>query len=344
MSQLNSIESEPYSPVLSPEIKMALHKEHEAMQQIIKKEIEEGIVEAFKANTRRIESLECDLNQIREDFKRLNQLQQTKRTIQLSMDEPPDRHCGRNTVGCLPKSSILIILVLLIATLVFFIWTKSFTQKSSHSVVNVNTPQESPRHHAPPVEVETETENNEQIVSSPEPAPILGGGSQNSTKPVDTAKEDERAQVVNLKGDHKTYVAALDYIIKTETAPERSKLKVLIQKLYTAEGLEGTRHSVSNAQKIRFEGFVKQPSNWDTYSIKIGLFEYIAAISCSNCGKKIEVNLALGDITKPILTILNQNLPNNVRFSSLPAVNANNGRFQEFMAAVVLAQLKKVEL
>jgi len=339
MSKLNSIESELYSPILSPEIKMALHKEHEAMREIIKKEIEEGIVKAIEANTKRIESLEGELNKTREDLKHSNRFQQGERRHDESY-----RQNGMNSVESLQKYSIPIILVLLVSILVFFIWPEP-TQNSSSSVSAVNNHQHDSSA-SPPAEYEQPNSSeldgsDDQIISSPKPVPMFGGGSQNGTKPVyASANVDKNAQV-NLKSEHPTYVAALDYIIKTETAPEHSKLKALIQKLSTAEGLEGTGHSVSKGQKRRFENFVKQSSiSRNATSIKMGLFEYIAAISCLGCGQKMTVNLVFSDIKEPILTTLNQKLPESDRFEPLPPVNKNNTEFKEFMAAVVLAQLK----
>ncbi|KHD08232.1 hypothetical protein PN36_19380 [Candidatus Thiomargarita nelsonii] len=334
MSKLN-IESELYSPVLSPEIKMALHKEHQAMREIIKKEIEEGIQKAFKSNTVRIDSLECDINKTREDLKHSNRFQQGS----LPVEDEPYRQNGMNRVKSLQKYSIPIILVLLVSILVFFIWPEHESSptptKSSLPVSEVNPPEWQP---ALSSEVETET-SDDQIISSSEPIPMFGDG--NRTKPVYASanvKEDKKAQV-NLKSDHPTYVAALDDIINTETAPEHSKLKALIQKLYTAEGLEGTRHSVSQAQqKRRFKNYVEK-SSYDVYLIR-GLFEYIAALSCLDCGEKILVDLLLSDIKNPILTTLNQKLPEPDRFAPLPVVKKNNKEFKEFMAAVILLQLK----
>jgi len=330
MSKLN-IESELYSPVLSPEIKMALHKEHQAMREIIKKEIEEGIQKAFKSNTVRIESLECDINKTRDDLKHSSRFQQGSHPVE---DAPQN---GMNRVESLQKYSIPIILVFLVSILVFFIWPEhesSPTQeKSSLPVSDVNPPE---WQSALSSEVETET-SDDQIISSSEPRPMFGD--ENRTKPVyANVKEDKKAQV-NLKSDHQTYVAALDDIINTETAAEHSKLKALIQKLYTAEGLDGTGHSVSQAQqKRRFKNYVEK-SSYDVFLIR-ALFEYIAALSCLDCGEKITVDLLLSDIKKPILTTLNQKLPEPDRFDPLPPVKKNNKKFKEFMAAVILLQLK----
>ncbi len=322
MSKLN-IESELYSPVLSPEIKMALYKEHEAMQEIIKKEIEEGIKKAFKANTIRIESLECDINKTKEDLKHSNRFKQGEQRYPVG--DEAYRQNAINRVKYWQKYSMPSLLVLLVSLLVFFIWPE---QESSPTPTKSSLPVSDVK--PAPAEVET------QIISSPEPVSMLGADSQNTTKATTSVVK------TNLKSEHQTYVAALDDIIKTETAPEHSKLKALIQKLSKAEGLEGTKHSVSKAQKRRFEKLLKQSSLSQNASlIKMGLFEYIAAISCLDCQQKITVNLVLREIKKPILTTLNQKLPEPDRFDPLPTVNKNNKKFQEFMAAVILAQLKE---
>jgi len=156
--------------------------------------------------------------------------------------------------------------------------------------------------------------------------------------------------LADLKTKHETYAKALSHIAKTPTAPEHLKLKELINKISTADGLENTNNSIiSEPQKERFAGFVNQsPIPWDFSVIGIGSFEYIAAIKCkpSFCNDKIKIDLEIGDITDDILTALNQSLPESVRLKSVPQKYKDNKKangftedFKEFMAAVVLAHI-----
>jgi len=160
---------------------------------------------------------------------------------------------------------------------------------------------------------------------------------------------DKQAEktVTDLKTEHETYAKALSHIAKTPSAPEHLKLKELIKKISTADGTNNS--IISEPQKERFAEFVNQSQiPWDFSVIGFGLFEYIAAINCklSSCKDEIKIDLQIGDITKDILTALNQSLPKSVRLKSVPQKYKENKKasgftedFKEFMAAVVLAHI-----
>ncbi|MEN8215620.1 MAG: hypothetical protein ABFS56_04455 [Pseudomonadota bacterium] len=346
MHSKNTPESELFPSVLSPEIRTALQSEYEAMREMLRKEINEGIKSALEGNTQRLNTLEISLDRTVEDLKTISRFQKLD---DVQAHPHSDSRGGLNIFGILQKYSVLIILGFLVIIFIF-IWPfdrleKGSTEPQTKVEQEPSAPQPEPSSVADSVPITPHIVPNQpkptDMFGEPLPTPV-----SSSATPAGDAYAQLEKSLADLKTKFKTYAEALEHVIKTPSAKGHSKLKALIKKVSTAEGLEGTSHSVSKSQKARFAKYVKQSSSdWNSGYVKTGLFEYIAAINCkaSDCGnQEITVNLSLKkDITEKISSTLNQSLPQSARFEPLPPVNKNDNEFKEFMAAIVLAHLMK---
>jgi hypothetical protein len=208
----------------------------------------------------------------------------------------------------------------------------------------------------------TSVTNNQ--LESPDTTAIIGNGSDlggntdtfgqqmpqtnslDSTNNVDNSVQPNTQQpeksLADLKKEHETYAKALIHIATNTKAPEHSKLKELTTKISTADGLKDTTNSIiSRSQRNTFSKIdLSNLSKWNIFNLlAVGAVEYIAAIKCKSFSlcDQITVDLQMGDITEDILTALNDSLPE--RFEPVPKVNKTDDKFQEFMAAVVLAHI-----
>jgi hypothetical protein len=349
MHSKNTPESELFPSVLSPEIRTALQREYEAMRKMLRKEINEGIKSALEGNTQRLNTLELRLDRTVEDLKTISRFQKLD---DVQPHPHSDGHGGLNIFGILQKYSVLIILGILVIIFIYInkdIWPPHWEGSTGpQTKVEPSAPQPVPSSVA-----DSATETPHIVPNQPKQTDVdmFGKPSKASPKqvsssatPAGEADAQLEKSLAELKTKFETYTKALEHVIKTPSAKEHSKLKALIKKVSTAEGLEGTSHSVSEGQKERFAKYAKGESRLNVYIIKMGLFEYIAAINCkaSDCGnQEVTVSLSLGDITEDISSTLNQSLPQSARFEPLPPVNQNDNEFKEFMAAVVLVHLLK---